>query len=83
MATVEFGCEHCHQRLPVGAELRGSVVRCPHCQQFVLAPVPEPYTTAGPPTEGTPAATPEPARPLGPFASDGGTAIPRPTARLR
>jgi hypothetical protein len=39
MATVNFECGHCHNLMAVGEEFLGQQVRCPHCQQVVLAPV--------------------------------------------
>jgi DNA-directed RNA polymerase subunit RPC12/RpoP len=42
MDTVEFQCGHCSQLLAVNREHLGQQVRCPHCQQTVLAPHPEP-----------------------------------------
>ncbi len=40
MATVNFQCGHCHNLMAVGQEYLGQQVRCPHCQQVVLAPAP-------------------------------------------
>jgi hypothetical protein len=42
MATVNFQCGHCHNLMAVGEESLGQQVRCPHCQQVVLAPAPSP-----------------------------------------
>jgi hypothetical protein len=47
MQTVNFQCGHCGKLMAVGVEFLGQQVRCPHCQQVVLAPataaaVPEP-----------------------------------------
>jgi hypothetical protein len=42
MATVNFQCGHCHSLMAVGQEFLGQQVRCPHCQQVVLAPAPAP-----------------------------------------
>ena len=55
------------KRMAVGSELRGSVVRCPHCQQFVLAPAAD-TEVAEPPA----AAAAQPA----PSAAASGGAIP-------
>jgi len=46
MANVNFECGHCHNLMAVGEEYLGQQVRCPHCQQVVLAPAPvqEPAT---------------------------------------
>jgi hypothetical protein len=38
MQTVNFNCEQCGQLMAVGAEHLGQQVRCPHCQQVVMAP---------------------------------------------
>jgi hypothetical protein len=40
MATVNFQCGHCHSLMAVGQEFLGQQVRCPHCQQVVVAPAP-------------------------------------------
>ena len=40
MANVNFQCGHCHNLMAVGQEYLGQQVRCPHCQQVVLAPAP-------------------------------------------
>jgi hypothetical protein len=40
MATVQFQCGHCHNLMAVAQESLGQQVRCPHCQQVVLAPAP-------------------------------------------
>jgi hypothetical protein len=45
METVNFQCGNCHNLMAVGSEYLGRQVRCPHCQQVVLAPAP----TAPPP----------------------------------
>lgn len=42
MQPVQFKCGHCGQLMAVNSEHLGQQVRCPHCQQIVLAPVPEP-----------------------------------------
>jgi len=42
MTTVNFQCGHCHNLMAVGQEFLGQQVRCPHCQQVVLAPPPPP-----------------------------------------
>src|SRR6516225_5812743 len=42
MGTVNFECGHCHSLMAVGEEFLGQPVRCPHCQQVVLAPAPVP-----------------------------------------
>jgi hypothetical protein len=41
MQTVNFQCGHCGNLMAVGTENLGQQVRCPHCQQVVVAP-PEP-----------------------------------------
>src|SRR5579871_549624 len=40
MQTVTFRCPHCNNLMAVGIELLGQQVRCPTCQQVVIAPVP-------------------------------------------
>ncbi len=42
MTTLNFQCGHCHNLMAVGQEFLGQQVRCPHCQQVVLAPPPPP-----------------------------------------
>src|SRR5262245_25025218 len=39
MQTVNFKCGHCGQVMAVGRDNLGQQVRCPHCQQIVMAPV--------------------------------------------
>jgi hypothetical protein len=57
MDTVNFQCGHCGKLMGVPPSLVGQRVRCPHCQQVVLAPVPPPAPAgpepapAGPPLE--------------------------------
>jgi len=38
METLTFQCGHCNQLMAVGADFLGQQVRCPHCQQVVIAP---------------------------------------------
>jgi hypothetical protein len=38
MQPVNFKCGHCGNLMAVGAEFLGQQVRCPHCQQVVIAP---------------------------------------------
>src|SRR5438552_1814086 len=40
METVNFQCGHCRQVLAVSKEHLGQEVRCPHCQEVVVAPPP-------------------------------------------
>src|SRR5436190_24251032 len=42
METVNFQCGHCSQVLAVSKDHLGQQVRCPHCQQVVVAPLPSP-----------------------------------------
>jgi hypothetical protein len=42
METVKFQCGHCRNLMAVGTEFLGKQVRCPHCQQVVVAPPPQP-----------------------------------------
>jgi len=41
MQTVTFSCPHCNNLMAVGTELLGQQVRCPTCQQIVIAPTPD------------------------------------------
>ncbi len=38
MQTVNFQCGSCGNLMAVGVEYLGQQVRCPHCQQVVMAP---------------------------------------------
>jgi hypothetical protein len=38
MQTVNFQCGHCGNLMAVGTDFLGQQVRCPHCQQIVVAP---------------------------------------------
>jgi hypothetical protein len=38
METINFQCGHCGKLMAVGQNLLGQQVRCPHCQQVVVAP---------------------------------------------
>jgi DNA-directed RNA polymerase subunit RPC12/RpoP len=49
MEPVQFQCGHCGKLMAVGAEHLGQQVRCPHCQQIVIAPPP-----SSPPNVETP-----------------------------
>lgn len=60
MQTVNFQCGHCGNLMAVTADLLGTQVRCPHCQQVVHAPA----TASPPPFE------PEAAAPAGPPPSE-------------
>ncbi|HEY7424226.1 MAG TPA: hypothetical protein VH682_08335 [Gemmataceae bacterium] len=55
MQTVNFQCGHCGKLMGVGSEHLGQQVRCPHCQQIVIAPPPPaeppPAPEAAPPPE--------------------------------
>jgi DNA-directed RNA polymerase subunit RPC12/RpoP len=42
MQTVNFKCGHCGNLMGVSAEYLGQQVRCPHCQQVVVAPAASP-----------------------------------------
>lgn len=53
MQTVNFQCGHCGNLMAVGLNFLGQQVRCPHCQQVVMAPA-----SAAP--APTPAAAPAP-----------------------
>lgn len=41
MQTVNFTCGHCGNLMGVSADFLGRQVRCPHCQQVVVAPAPQ------------------------------------------
>lgn len=58
MQTVNFSCGHCGNLMAVALELLGQHVRCPHCQQVVVAP--SATTPTAPPSEPPPPAPPEP-----------------------
>jgi len=64
MQTINFQCGHCRNIMGVSAAFLGKQVRCPHCQQVVLAPtqaavpVPVPVQAAAAPVR--PAAGPAP-----------------------
>ncbi|MFN4257741.1 MAG: hypothetical protein ACK4RK_00455 [Gemmataceae bacterium] len=53
MQTVNFQCGHCQSLMAVGINLLGQQVRCPHCQQVVVAPAAAPQTV--PPAPPAPA----------------------------
>lgn len=42
MQPAQFQCGHCGQLMAVNNENLGQQVRCPHCQQIVVAPPPAP-----------------------------------------
>jgi hypothetical protein len=46
MQTVNFQCGHCRNVMGVNAAYLGKQVRCPHCQQVVLAPAQAPVPAA-------------------------------------
>ena len=58
MQKVQFPCTHCRSMMGVTLDLLGRKVRCPHCQQVVIAPVsaeeppPEPVAETNPSTDG-------------------------------
>lgn len=58
MQTVSFQCGHCHKLMGVTSAYLGKQVRCPHCQQVVLAPAAAPAPAAPPPAP-TPAPPPQ------------------------
>ncbi|HZY90070.1 MAG TPA: hypothetical protein VFE78_34935, partial [Gemmataceae bacterium] len=53
MQTVNFQCGHCGNLMAVGADHLGQQVRCPHCQQVVVAPPPAPAPAAPEPGDTT------------------------------
>src|SRR4051812_16789425 len=56
MQTVNFRCGHCGQLLAVSSQYLGMQVRCPHCQQVVVAPRDQP--AAAPPAPAAPSPPP-------------------------
>src|SRR5262245_36925229 len=63
MENVNFQCGSCGQLIAVSPSLLGQQVRCPHCQQLVLAPtttspVPQPVPVSSSPATGLPAEPP-------------------------
>ena len=54
METVNFQCGHCRQLLAVSKQHLGQQVRCPHCQQVVVAPPPESAPAPSPPAPPPP-----------------------------
>lgn len=69
MQTINFQCGHCRNVMGVGAAYLGKQVRCPHCQQVVLAPMQAPTAAAAgvslpnrPPSSPTVPAPPTPAK---------------------
>jgi phage FluMu protein Com len=52
MQPVQFQCGHCGKLMAVSSQHLGQQVRCPHCQQVVIAP---PAATSGTPTPSAPA----------------------------
>ncbi len=53
MTPTTFPCPFCGRKMGVGPELLGRKVRCPHCKQVILAPVPAP-PVASPPAPAVP-----------------------------
>ena len=47
MHTVTFTCPHCNNLMAVGAEHLGQQVRCPSCQNILVAPAQEPAVVTG------------------------------------
>lgn len=54
MQTVQFQCGHCGKLMAVGSEHLGEQVRCPHCQQVVIAPPPAAPASAPNPVDAPP-----------------------------
>lgn len=50
MPNHTFPCPFCGKKMGVGRELLGKKVRCPHCNQIVLAPAPTPVAVSPPTT---------------------------------
>jgi len=51
MATQTFPCPFCGKKMGVGIELLGKKVRCPHCNQVLVAPAPAAVPVAPPPPQ--------------------------------
>ncbi len=62
MQTVTFQCGHCHKLMGVSSAFLGQQVRCPHCQQVVVAPAtpPAPSPAPLPPPAPLPSIAPAP-----------------------
>jgi hypothetical protein len=62
MQTINFQCGHCRKIMGVQAAYLGKQVRCPHCQQVVLAPTqaPAPVPAAAAPAPVPPPSSPPP-----------------------
>jgi DNA-directed RNA polymerase subunit RPC12/RpoP len=54
MENVNFQCGHCGKLMAVGTDHLGQQVRCPHCQQVVIAPVGEAPAPPAPVIESSP-----------------------------
>jgi hypothetical protein len=61
MQTVNFQCGHCGKLMAVGVEFLGQQVRCPHCQQVVIAPAANVHAAPAPAPAPFPALEPPPA----------------------
>lgn len=70
MPTQTFPCPFCGKKMGVGIELLGKKVRCPHCNQILVAPAPAagPVPTAAPIAPTPP--TPKPGLPPPPSEAD-------------
>jgi hypothetical protein len=55
MQTINFQCGHCRKIMGVQAAYLGKQVRCPHCQQVVLAPTQAPAPVPAPAAASAPA----------------------------
>ena len=55
METVKFQCGKCQKVMAVGADLLGKQVRCPHCQQVIMAPASAPAPVLAPAGAAAPA----------------------------
>lgn len=58
MENVTFRCGHCNNLMAVSPTDVGQQVRCPHCQQVVIAPAPTPSPQVTEPQSPAPPATP-------------------------
>ena len=81
MQTVNFQCGHCGKLMAVGRENLGQQVRCPHCQQVVLAPSSEaPAPEPEPAAEEAPAPKPKRAKKTEEAAPEPAAEAPEPPA---
>jgi hypothetical protein len=76
MQPVNFQCGSCHNLMAVSAEFLGQQVRCPHCQQVVVAP--PPTDPISPPAPAPIDQAPPPDVPAPPSSGSLDLTVPRP-----